>query len=86
MESEATGISTTDVEGYLAVSDVEQLTRDFLLVDSPHEANVVIHVLPADQTGAYPDSKLRLAVDLALHRGPREEARAVELLHELARK
>lgn len=81
-----TGISTTDVEGYLAVSDVEQLTRDFLLVDSPHEANVVIHVLPADQAGAYPDSKLRLAVDLALHRGPREEARTVELLHELAQK
>ena len=37
-----------------------------------------------DEQYAYPGSRLRLAADLAEHRGPREEARAAELVHELA--
>ena len=45
-------------------------------------ANVVIHVLPEGQK-AYPRSKLLLAADLAERRGPREEARAAELLREV---
>lgn len=84
VEPEATGISTTDVEGYLAAQDVEPLIRDFLLVEAQHGANVMIHVLPAGQDHAYPGSRLRLAADLALHRGARGDARAVRLLHELA--
>jgi hypothetical protein len=47
------------------------------------DANVIIHVLPEGQK-AYPGSKLLLAADLAEQRGPREELRAAELLHEVA--
>ncbi len=57
--------------------------EDYLLVEADRDANVVLHVLP-DAQYPYPDSRLRLAADLAEHRGPREEARAAELLHELA--
>ena len=44
---------------------------------------MIIHVLPAGQK-AYPQSRLLLAVDLADRRGPREELKAAELLHEIA--
>ena len=47
------------------------------------DANVVIHVLPERQK-AYPGSKLLLAADLAEQRGPRQELRAAELLHQVA--
>lgn len=79
----ASGIAAAEVEGYLAESDVGRLVKDYLLVDADRDANVVLHVIP---DGQYPfsDSRLRLAADLAEHRGPREEARAAELLHELA--
>jgi excisionase family DNA binding protein len=79
----AIGIASADVEGYLAESEVAGVMRDFLLVEADSDANVVLHVIP-DAQYPYPDSPLRLAVDLAEHRGPREEARAAELLHELA--
>jgi excisionase family DNA binding protein len=82
--SSVSGIASRDVEGYVAESSVEKLVNDFLLVSAVDEANVVAHVLPENQK-PYSDSKLRLAADLAEHRGPREEARAAELLHELAR-
>jgi hypothetical protein len=62
---------------------VESLERDFLLRPSAGDANLVIHVLPADQK-VYPNSKLLLAADLADQRGPREELRAAELLYEVA--
>ena len=79
----ASGIASPDVEGYLGESDVDGVVRDYLLVEADRDANVVLHVLP-DAQYPYPDSRLRLAADLAEHRGPREEARAAELLHELA--
>ncbi len=79
----ASGIASPDVEGYLGESNVEGVVRDYLLVEADRDANVVLHVLP-DAQYPYPDSRLRLAADLAEHRGPREEARAAELLHELA--
>ena len=79
----ASGIASADVEGYLGESDVDEVVRDYLLVDADIDANVVLHVIP-DAQHPYPDSRLRLAADLAEHRGPREEARAAELLHELA--
>jgi len=79
----ASGIASADVEGYLGQSDVDGVVRDYLLVEADSDANVVLHVIP-DVQHPYPDSRLRLAADLAEHRRPREEARAAELLHELA--
>jgi excisionase family DNA binding protein len=79
----ASGIASPAVEGYLGESDVDGVVRDYLLVAADRDANVVLHVLP-DAQYPYPDSRLRLAADLAEHRGPREEARAAELMHELA--
>ncbi|MCW2792768.1 MAG: hypothetical protein JWO76_1866 [Nocardioides sp.] len=81
----AIGIASADVEGYLAESEVAGVMRDFLLVEADSHANVVLHViLDAQYPYPYPDSRLRLAADLAEHRGPREEARAPELLRLLA--
>lgn len=79
----ASGIASADVEGYLGESDVASVLKDYLLVESDNDANVVLHVIP-DEQYPYPDSRLRLAADLAEYRGPREEGRAAELLHELA--
>jgi len=79
----SSGIASPDVEGYLAESLVEGVLKDYLLVEADRDANVVLHVV-SDGQYPYPDSRLRLAADLAEHRGPREEARAAELLHELA--
>jgi excisionase family DNA binding protein len=79
----ASGIASADIEGYLGESDVDGVLRDYLLVEADSDANVVLHVIP-DAQYPYPESRLRLAADLAEHRGPREEARAAELLHELA--
>lgn len=78
----ASGIASGEVEGYLTSKRFKQLSDDFLLVPADRDANVIVHVLPAGQH-AYPDSLLRLAADLAEHRGPREERRAVELLREI---
>lgn len=79
----ASGIASADVEGYLGESNVDRVLKDYLLVEAERDANVVVHVIP-DGHYAYPGSSLRLAADLAEHRGPREEARAAELLHQLA--
>jgi excisionase family DNA binding protein len=79
----ASGIASADIEGYLGESDLDGVVRDYLLVEADSDANVVLHVIP-DAQYPYPESRLRLAADLAEHRGPREEARAAELLHELA--
>ncbi len=79
----ASGIASPDVEGYLGESEVAGVMRDYLLVEAASDANVVLHVIP-DAQYPYPDSRLRFAADLAEHRRPREEARAAELLHELA--
>jgi excisionase family DNA binding protein len=79
----AGGIASADIDGYLGESDVDGVVRDYLLVEAASDANVVLHVIP-DVQYPYPESRLRLAADLAEHRGPREEARAAELMHELA--
>lgn len=79
----AGGIASADVEGYLGESDVDGLLGDYLLVDADRDANVVLHVIP-DGQDPHPGSALRLAADLAEHRGPREESRAAALLHEIA--
>jgi excisionase family DNA binding protein len=83
MSPAVSGIASPDIDGYLAASDLEPISRDFLLLPTDADANVVIHVLPEDQK-AYPESSLQLAADLAEQRGPREELRAVELLREVA--
>lgn len=79
----ASGIASADVEGYLDESKVRGVVKDYLLVESDDDANVVLHVIP-DAQDPFPNSRLRLAADLAEHRGPREEARAAELVHDLA--
>jgi excisionase family DNA binding protein len=81
----ASGIASRDVFGYLSAHEVAAVEREYLLVPAAADdgANVVIQVLPEGQH-AYPDSLLRLSADLADHRGPREELRAVELLGEVA--
>jgi excisionase family DNA binding protein len=81
------GIASGDlVEGYAASDHVEDLVQDYLLIEaSPSSpANVIIHVLPARREHVADIGPLLLAADLAEHRRPREEARAVELLRELA--
>jgi len=83
INSAASGIGSSDVEGYLAAIDVKPLEQDFLLMPADTDANVVIHVLPTGQK-TYPGSKLLLAADLADHCRPREELRATELLREAA--
>lgn len=79
----ASGIASSDIDGYLAASDVDPVSRDFLLMPADSDANVLIHVLPEAQQ-AYPESRLQLAADLAEQRGAREELRAAELLREVA--
>ena len=83
MSSDASGIASVDVDGYLAAHHVDALSRDYLLLPTEADANVVIHVLPEGQK-SYVGSTLLLAVDLADKRGPREEFRAAELLREVA--
>src|SRR5690606_4750403 len=79
-----TGIASVDIDGYLEAHQLEPLSNDFLLSPGNEDANVVIHVLPEGQK-AYPEAKIRAAADLADYRSPREELRAAELLHEVAR-
>lgn len=83
MSPAVSGIASSDIDGYLAASDVQPISREFLLMPADADANVVIHVLPEEQK-AYPESSLQLAADLAEQRGPREELRAAELLREVA--
>lgn len=79
----ASGIASTDVDGYVSSQDLKPLAEEFSLMPADGGANVVVHVLPPGQK-AYPGSRLLLAADLAEQRGPREELRAAELLHEVA--
>lgn len=85
IDSAVSGIASRDAEGYLSEARLRQVSREFLL--SPADsagANVIVHVVPADQN-PFPNSRLRLAADLAEHRNPREELRAIELVGELAK-
>jgi excisionase family DNA binding protein len=83
LNSADSGIASADIDGYLRAMDLQSLTQEFLLMPADSDANVVIHVLPEGQQ-VYPGSKLLLAADLAEQRGPREELRAAELLHQVA--
>jgi len=78
------GIAAGDlVEGYLAAEYVDSVVADHLLSApaADRDANVVLHIVAA---APGPTAPLLLAADLAEHRRPREEARAAELLREIA--
>jgi excisionase family DNA binding protein len=80
----ASGIASGDlVEGYIESGDLDAFIRDHLLVAarSDGDANVVLHAVAQRPDDIAP---LLLAADLAEHRGPREEARAAELVAALA--
>jgi hypothetical protein len=74
------------VEGYVKQADLGHLIRDYLLTQavdqaSRQQANVVLHasIRPVPR----PAPLLLIAADLADHRTPREESRAVEILNDL---
>lgn len=81
------GIASGDfVEGYLAADHVDTVVEDYLLSPAiaDKDASVIVHVAPAvvlDRIDGI--APLLLSADLAEHRRPREEARAVELLHQI---
>lgn len=85
------GISSGDlVEAYIESEHLRPLSNDYLLSDTSHgRANVILHVVkrPANLPISSLDPSqnwLLLAVDLAEHQGPREEARAVKVLADAA--
>ncbi|MBT0767954.1 helix-turn-helix domain-containing protein [Kineosporia sp. J2-2] len=81
------GIASGDlVEGYVEGGQVEALVHDYLLVEEVAEsrANVVLHIGRHVSAAGEGRSLLLLAADLVEYRRPREEARAAELLSELA--
>jgi hypothetical protein len=81
------GIASGDlVEGYVRAGDLDPLVQAYLLIPvAAGAAPVILHVMPAEAPDDLRDIPLLLlAADLAEHRGPREEARAAELLRELA--
>ncbi|HMO10198.1 MAG TPA: hypothetical protein PKB06_01540 [Actinotalea sp.] len=69
-----------DVEGYVLADDAEALARDHLLIDAAASADVVLHVSP--MLSEVPVPLLLVAADLADHDGPRELARARDLIAE----
>lgn len=76
------------VEGYVLRGDAERFARDYLLtraIGQSHrqEANVVLHVSARPITRPVPE--LLIAADLADHRTPREESRALEIVQDLTR-
>lgn len=82
------GIASGDlVEGYVAVEDLEDVVNQYLLsrASAQKDTNVVLHVGSIVPDGGDAMASLLLAADLAEHRRPREEARAAELLREIAR-
>lgn len=80
-------IAAGDVaEGYVTRADLAQLIRDYLLTSavgqsSRQDANVILHA--SSRSVPRPAPLLLIAADLAEHRTPREEFRAVEILHHL---
>lgn len=74
------------VEGYVTPVDLRHLIRDYLLTpavgqSSSQQANVVLHA--SIRSVPRPAPLLLIAADLADHRTPREESRAVEILNDL---
>jgi excisionase family DNA binding protein len=80
------------VEGYLRRHHLGPLVEDYLLVGAAKEseANVFLHVVDEDDPERWASlheafgNWLVLAADLAEHRRPREEARALELVRDRA--
>lgn len=82
------GLASGDlVEGYVAVDGLDGLVNEYLFSRAKAEkgSNVVLHVGSIVPDGDDAMASLLLAADLAEHRRPREEARAAELLREIAR-
>ncbi len=83
VSDERAGLSAAgDVEGYVLADVAEAVLRDHLLVDAGPSANVVLHVAPL--LPEVPVPLLLVAADLADHDGPRERARARDLIGEWA--
>lgn len=74
--------AAADVEGYVLADDAEAVIRDHLLVDAAPSTDVVLHVSPL--LPEVPVPLLLVAADLADHDGPRELARARDLIGEWA--
>ncbi len=87
LSDSSSGIAAGDlVEGYVFRNQLEAVVRDYLLIEESVEprGNVILHVGPIVPAPGEEIGPLLLAADLAEHRRPREEARASELLRELA--
>ena len=83
------GIASADiVEGYVSRAEFDSVVDDYLLSKArPPEANVVLHAfgdLAHFDVDLQADNWLVLAADLAEHHRPREVARAVEIVREVA--
>jgi hypothetical protein len=79
LSDERAGLSAAgDVEGYVLADDADALIRDHLLIDAGPSVDVVLHVSPV--LPEVPVPLLLVAADLADHDGPRELARARELI------
>ena len=79
LSDERAGLSAAgDVEGYVQAGDADAVIRDHLLIDAGPSADVVLHVSPL--LPEVPVPLLLVAADLADHDGPRELARARELI------
>lgn len=93
LSSPDSGVVAGDlVEAYLDAANLDALLDHYLLdkVQREADANVILHVVPDDVAQQAPDLwraaaglPLLLAVDLAEHRRPREQARAADLVAEL---
>jgi hypothetical protein len=79
LSDERAGLSAAgDAEGYVGADDAAGVIRDHLLIDAGPSADVVLHVSPL--LPEVPVPLLLVAADLAEHDGPRELARARELI------
>lgn len=84
VSDERSGLSAADVaEGYVTHDDLDEVRRRHLLRPAPGQANVILHVV--EELPGEPVPALVLAADLAEHEGPRELARADELIKEAIR-
>jgi excisionase family DNA binding protein len=86
LSHDRSGIASGDiVEGYVSTDVLAAVVDDHLLSSVDKSPNVVLHVVGTEFLDAVDGlGRLLLAADLADHRGPREEARAVEVLREIA--
>lgn len=91
LSSPDSGIAAGDiVEGYIDAVGLDAVVDDYLLeqVQREDDANVILHVVPDNVAKASPKlwrdaaagAPLLLAVDLAEHLRPREQARAADIV------